>query len=146
MYLSAFYGLMDFSRGTFRYSNYGHLPQYLHRAAQGELESLKAHTSFLGLLFDQGLEERLESSISFEPGDSVLLFTDGVVEAPGARGGQFGEEKLKEFVKGNIRAQAREFNEALIDELKDFSRNSFNDDIFILNVKTIKETAKNGKL
>ena len=134
MYISAFCGLIDFEKKTFNYSNYGHPSQYLYRVSNGAVESMNSHTSFLGLLFRE--EENYEGEISFERGDSILLFTDGVIETLGADRELYGEERLKKFIRRHSLLSNERFNIELIDELRDFSRAGFNDDLFILNVKT----------
>jgi sigma-B regulation protein RsbU (phosphoserine phosphatase) len=135
MYLSAFCGLLDFRQKTFTYSNYGHLPQYLWRAGEKAVVELDSHRSFLGITFDDS--EHHEAVASFEKGDNLLLFTDGVIEARDRSGVEYGEARLRDFMKRHSGASAEPFNEALTSDLKNFSGNSFNDDIFIMNVKVL---------
>jgi sigma-B regulation protein RsbU (phosphoserine phosphatase) len=135
MYLSAFCGILDFRQKTFTYSNYGHLPQYLWRDGEKMILDLDSHRSFLGISFDDS--EHHETVAYFGKGDNLLLFTDGVVEARDQRGSQYGEARLRDFMKRNSGKPAEPFNEALTHELRGVSGNSFDDDIFIMNVKVL---------
>ncbi|WP_239129124.1 PP2C family protein-serine/threonine phosphatase, partial [Sinosporangium siamense] len=94
-FVTAIMAELNLSGGTFRWINHGHLPPVVirggHRSAI--LECPPAHP--MGM--DLGLpvtvcEERLE------PGDQVLLYTDGVVEAGGRHGPEFGLPGLVDFV------------------------------------------------
>lgn len=136
MYLSAFYGMIDFKDKTFRYSNYGHPPQYLYRVAGRKIASLEPHTTFLGAVFDE--TEHHEAEISFERDDQILLFTDGVLETSDGAGEFYGEERLLGFIQRNA-GEVAGFNERLIEDLKKFGLDGFGDDVFILNVKIKKE-------
>jgi sigma-B regulation protein RsbU (phosphoserine phosphatase) len=134
MYLSAFCGLVNFKQRSFSFSNYGHPPQYLYRVSSGDVLSLPAHTSFLGILFDEN--EYHEGHADFKPGDNFLLFTDGVLETVNKSGEFYGEVRLRDFMQKNSGISANAFNDKLVAELRDYGVNGFNDDIFILNVKT----------
>ena len=134
MYISAFCGLLDFKNRRFTYSNYGHPPQYLYRVADGQVRALSAQATLLGVLFDQS--EHYETEAAFEPGDRVLLFTDGVIEAADRQGGFFGQKRLEDFIRRRSDQTGAGFNRDLVEELQRFSGGHFGDDVFILCVRT----------
>lgn len=133
MYLTAFCGLLDYNSKKLIYSNYGHPPQYIYRAANSQIEKVSAQTCFLGLQ-KQG-ENIYQSEMTFDKNDQVLLFTDGVVEARNVSKEIYGAKKLEDFVKSNQNSQIEVFNSRLVEELCRFTNNKFTDDIFILNIK-----------
>ena len=49
MYLSAFCGLLDFSTGEFRYSNFGHPPQLLFQRKNSKVNSMDSQNTLLGV-------------------------------------------------------------------------------------------------
>ena len=91
MFVTLLYVLFDLSDRSFTFANAGHHP-LLCRRADGRIESLNTSGGTpLGILED------MEYPTAFgrlEEGDMMLLFTDGVVEAPDTDDEQFGYEKL----------------------------------------------------
>jgi serine phosphatase RsbU (regulator of sigma subunit) len=134
MYLSAFCGVIDFAKREFRYCNFGHPPQFWFHAQRGEVEEMESHETLLGIQPSQD-GRYSEGKFSFDAGDRLLLFTDGVIEAANAHGQAFGEGKLKTFLRTNDDLPDGAFNERLVEELSSFRGGDFDDDIFILSVK-----------
>lgn len=86
-YLTLFMAVLDGRGEGLRHVNAGHNTQYLLRV-DGGLESLESVGRPLGLLPGGGYEER---RVALCEGDSLFLFTDGVVEAENQAGEPFGE-------------------------------------------------------
>ena len=93
-YVTAVYGVLDPARGHFGYSNCGHTPPLLVRA-DGRYSKLTTGGPPLGLLAGA---RYLSGEVSIEPGDLLVLYTDGVVEAEGPGGEEFGVDRLAEVV------------------------------------------------
>jgi sigma-B regulation protein RsbU (phosphoserine phosphatase) len=79
-----------------------------------------------------------ERFIDLVPGDILLLYTDGLVEAENEAREMFGQERLEQFVRANTHLSARELCEALYAELTRFTgdRNP-EDDTTIVVVKAL---------
>ena len=92
-FITLFFAEIDASRGVLRYTNAGHNYPLLRRA-DGTLVELIAGGIPLGLLEGTAYEQGEES---FGPGDSLLLYSDGITEALDARGQEFGEAPLREM-------------------------------------------------
>ncbi|MDX2150635.1 MAG: SpoIIE family protein phosphatase [Bryobacteraceae bacterium] len=84
-----FYGLYDPASRRLRYSSAGHNPSLLLRA--GAPQWLRTRGVGLGLARTSRFEE---GACVLEPGDLLVLYTDGVTEARNAAGDEFGEERL----------------------------------------------------
>jgi sigma-B regulation protein RsbU (phosphoserine phosphatase) len=78
-----------------RYINCGHPSAILARAS-GEVEHLEATALPLGIFAAWRCEEK---TVTFQPGDLLLVFSDGVLEAGIERGDEFGEERLMQAVR-----------------------------------------------
>ncbi|MDP8217774.1 MAG: PP2C family protein-serine/threonine phosphatase [Candidatus Theseobacter exili] len=139
MYLSSFCGILDFSSGILRYSNYGHPSQFLYCSAEEKVIELESHTSFLGLPFHDGHLYQSEQTI--QAGDRLLLFTDGVIEIRDLFGQEYGYERLKGFLKQNHAMNVKEFDQELLEHLRAYKSGPFMDDIFLVDFK-IKEIEK----
>ncbi len=79
MFATFFYGVLDRRSGVFTYTNAGHNPPLLRRV-DGGLETLEAGGLPLGMLPDVDFAQ---DETTLEPGDALLLFTDGITEAVG---------------------------------------------------------------
>jgi phosphoserine phosphatase RsbU/P len=93
MFVSAFYGVLDSASGKLCCCNAGHNPPLL-RKADGTVEWFAAKGGpALGVIEDAAYEEM---EIDFAPGDTLLLYTDGVTEAIDEDDVPFGEDALKD--------------------------------------------------
>ncbi len=99
-----FYGVIDTGERMIYYSNAGHFAPLLIKAGE-EPESLSDGGIVLGYIRDS---EYLENRRRLDPGDIVLLYTDGVIEAEGPEGEMFGEERLVEIAATLIGRSAGE--------------------------------------
>ena len=132
-YLSAFCGLLDFSRKKLVYSNHGHPPQMLLQSANNKIILMEAQTLMMGIGMDAA--DLYSSETPFAKGDRLVLFTDGVIEAKDKTGELFGYERLEEFVKDSAGADVVEFNTSLTKRLDEFQSGIQNDDIFLLTIQ-----------
>jgi sigma-B regulation protein RsbU (phosphoserine phosphatase) len=79
-----------FSNGTLRYASAGHNPMLLYRRSRA-IEWLPSTGLPLGILADCQCGFR---EVPLQPGDRLVLFTDGVTEAEDRRGEMYGEDRL----------------------------------------------------
>jgi len=103
--------------GTLAVSNAGHMPTYVLRK-DGRLETLEKGGLMVGI-FPQATYE--EESIVLEPGDLVILYSDGVTEAFNAHGDQFEEERLQECLRGAEGRPAGEVLDRLVEAVHGFA-------------------------
>jgi sigma-B regulation protein RsbU (phosphoserine phosphatase) len=92
-FVTLFYGVLDPRSGELAWSNAGHNPPLLVRRG-GELEALEGGGPVLGVVPSMRYEERRGS---MEPGDVLVLFSDGVTEACNPAGVEF-ESRLKTLI------------------------------------------------
>ena len=96
MFVTCLYAILDPVSGRLRYANAGHDLPY-RRHGDGAVE-LRATGMPLGLLPGMGYEEH-ESVL--EPGDTVLFYSDGIVEAHNAQREMFSFGRLQSLVGGH---------------------------------------------
>src|SRR3954463_644481 len=101
MFVTCLYGVLDPATGHLRFANAGHDLPYV--KTDGGVVELRARGMPLGLMPGMVYEE---AETVLEPGDSVLLHSDGVVEAHDPDRGMFGFPRLKETVADNAGGQA----------------------------------------
>ena len=131
MFVTCFYGVLEPKSGTFTYANAGHDLPYLRRG-DGDAEELRARGMPLGLMPDMSYEEK---EIVLEPGDSALLYSDGLVEAHDPKGEMFGFPRLRALVAEH--GEEGSLEEALLEELYSFVGEGWEqeDDITLLTLR-----------
>lgn len=118
--------------GTFMYVNAGHNPPMLLRG--DEVRRLTGGGLPLGLFKGRTYELQHDK---LEPGDLLLVFTDGVTEANDPAENEFGEERLLEVVRANLDADVRTLTEKVFSAIAEFSLGLHNphDDITLVTVR-----------
>jgi sigma-B regulation protein RsbU (phosphoserine phosphatase) len=91
MFVTAVCGLLDPATGRFRLASAGHDPPLL-RTFEGRVLPLDVETG-AAIGIDPGADYPLHDGV-MAPGDTLVLFTDGVTEAESAQGALFGIERL----------------------------------------------------
>ncbi|NIM28320.1 MAG: SpoIIE family protein phosphatase, partial [Gammaproteobacteria bacterium] len=92
--MSCCYVLFESRARRLHYANAGHPYPYLYRAAEGFLQRLEALDPILGAL-DVGAGGYAERTLPWEPGDVLVMYTDGVTEARDPEGRMFEHEALE---------------------------------------------------
>jgi sigma-B regulation protein RsbU (phosphoserine phosphatase) len=108
---------LDPGTGAVEYVNAGHNPPLYYRSNAGMLTPLERTAMPLGIDLEQAFAQ---GALALEPGDFILLYTDGVTEATNAAMEEFGIERLVRVVESNRQNRARELLAALEAELGDF--------------------------
>src|SRR6478672_6599739 len=103
-FVTAFYGILDAPNRTLAYSNAGHNPPLLLNAA-GASRFLEKGEQPLGMFRETRYHEYY---LEFEPGDVLVLYTDGATEANSPQGEEFGRERLAQAVERAYDRPARE--------------------------------------
>ena len=128
------YALIDPPRKMLHMATAGH-PPILHRSAMsGVVTSFRSKNPALGIRrnvdFDHG------ESMHYTPGDLLLLYTDGLLEATNGEGKQFGDELLREhFAKAAGTPQ--QFLATLLSDLRQFTARGegFDDDVSLVCIR-----------
>jgi serine phosphatase RsbU (regulator of sigma subunit)/predicted ester cyclase len=130
MFVTCFYAILDPQSGSLSYANAGHDLPYLHR--DGGAEELRARGMPLGLMPGMGYEEK---DIVLECGESVLFYSDGLVEAHDPKGEMFGFPRLRALVAKH--GEESSLGEFLMEELYSFVGAGWEqeDDITLLTLR-----------
>jgi predicted ester cyclase len=135
MFATCFFAVLDPAEGRLRYSNAGHsLPCCWH---EGIATELRARGVPLGLMPMMDYEEK---EMLLTPGDGVLLYSDGLIEAHDPQLEMFGTPRLKGFV--GTRPVGATLIESLLDELKRFTGEECEqeDDITLLTLRRLRSS------
>jgi predicted permease len=118
-YATFFYAQLDLPNGRLRYVNAGHNPPFLVRRSGEDvaITGLSAGGTVLGLF---PAVEYQDGDIDLRAGDLLVAYTDGVTEARNADGEEFGEERLKEFLRSAVGTPVEEIASTLTDRIREW--------------------------
>jgi len=134
-FVTFFFGVLD-PDGNCSYVNAGHDPPVLMHL-DGSMKELTEGGMVLGLF----PEARYEShTVRLQPGDHLILFTDGVVEAHNAAGEEFGRERLCALLHSKARATAPELLSCLHKALVSFAANTPQSDDITMMILGFRES------
>ena len=124
------YACLDLAKGELRVANAG---QTFPLIVNGHVHELELSGLPLGVDSDS---DYAEATIELQPGDSVILYTDGVLEAENSTGEIFTYERLAALVSANARLKPRAIVARLLQELRAWSGTSRQtDDITIVALR-----------
>jgi sigma-B regulation protein RsbU (phosphoserine phosphatase) len=131
MFLTMFTCMIHLSSGHLTYSGSAHPAAILWRHATKNFERLDSQNPIIG--FDHmPLKQFKQGTVQTYPGDKLILYTDGIIEAEGASGGQLGVRGLLGFLKPAIVKPAEEIGASLLENIKAWSKKPLRDDIYLL--------------
>ncbi len=90
MFVTVWYAVLDPAAHTLTYANAGHNPA-IHRLSSGETQELPHTGTVLGAFSQQTWSER---TLTLEPGDTLIAYTDGLTDAENSRREDYGTERL----------------------------------------------------
>lgn len=127
-FVSFFYGVVDSAARRLTYCNAGHNPPLLIRGG-GNVEALNSGDAVLAQFPEWRFSQR---TIEFNPGDALILFTDGIVEACGPSGDPFGEDNLVRVAAQNRHLEAEHLHHAILEAASEYCGGHFQDDVSLL--------------
>ena len=132
-FATVFFAEYDNATRHLRYANCGHLPPLLLHD-DDSLERLPATATIMGVFkdWDCSLAE-----CQLYPGDTLVLYTDGITESFSPAGEEFGEERLIETLRQNCKLSSSELTAAIVDQIQQFSPHEQHDDITLIIAKCL---------
>jgi sigma-B regulation protein RsbU (phosphoserine phosphatase) len=126
-FVTFFYGVLDADARALHYCNAGH--PYPLLVSSGSIRQLDQGGAVLGVFPAWKYEN---STIELSPGDRLFLFTDGITEAAGPDGQEFGVDKIAAFARAHRARSASALNNLLLAQVTDFCGAKFQDDATLL--------------
>ena len=133
MFVTAFYAIWDPLQQTLCYVNGGHNPPLI-CTADGQVQIVGQYGIALGVIVPISLAEEI---IPIRPGETVLLYTDGVTEAFNGNGEAFGLERLKKVVAAERENSAASVVSAITTAIKEHAQGTPpTDDVTLVVLKS----------
>lgn len=142
-YITMSYAVVDAARGQVTVARAGHELTLMSRRdrATGAYvsEFIGSEGMPLGLvdaeLFESAIEDR---TLEFAPGSTLVLYTDGLTEAPNAEGKEFGNARLADALRAGHGGSAVQINDSILASVEQFvGRTGLRDDYTLLTVKRV---------
>lgn len=133
LFVTVFYGVLDLTTGELTYSNAGHTSPFLLNK-DGAKQLPRRSGLALGII--ENVFEYEENAITLSPGDTLILYTDGVTEAMNAAKQLYGEESLQKELNLLAEKPLEEVLAQIVQKVNIFSgAEEQNDDITLLALR-----------
>lgn len=132
VFVTFFYAVLDTRTQQLTYVNAGHNPPCVLRS-DGRREYLDKGGLVVGIM--PGIEYE-QATVTLGTGDDLVLYTDGITEAMNVEEEMFGEERLEELLVAHRHKSARDIEEHVYTEIRDFAAGAAQaDDLTMVIVK-----------
>ena len=130
-YATLFFADYDDASRRLRYANCGHLPPLLLRAAGEKPNAVWLYPTCTVLgLFEDWKSEIAE--VRLKPGDTLVLYTDGITEATNSQGEEFGEWRLQDTLRKTGQRSPSQLLDELVKTVRQFGAGEQEDDITLV--------------
>jgi sigma-B regulation protein RsbU (phosphoserine phosphatase) len=127
-FVTLFYAMMDVDARTLTYTNAGHCAPMLVRQ-NGTVERLESGGALLGVFRNWVFEQQ---TVTLDPGDRLILFTDGITELKDSTEEEFGEERLEALLRGCRDLPAEQMKQRVLDAIASYNSGEYQDDITVV--------------
>jgi sigma-B regulation protein RsbU (phosphoserine phosphatase) len=131
IFASLFLGFIDKKTRVFYYVSAGHITQCL--TSEDGLRPLPSTGTILGVFEDATYSCNV---IPLNPGDKILLFTDGIIEAAN-NDDMYGFERLEKLLLENREKPIQNMVETLYNDASNFAENVFLDDVTVMGIEIL---------
>jgi len=136
MFMTMFYSEIDTKENCIRWARAGHEPAILFDPDTNFFEDLSGQGVPLGIWKDSAYEE---SKKRINPGQLILIGTDGIKETCNAKGEMFGKNRLKNIMRDHAQKSAKEIIAVLVEAIEDFRfPREMEDDVTLVIIKVDK--------
>jgi len=136
-FITAAFYLIDYQAGGFSFARAGHCHTLYYHSIKEEVSYFRTEGLGLGIIRDASYEKYVKNQFwDYNPGDVMVIYTDGIVEARDGDGNEYGEERLREMLSNCFYQSAEEINNYIREDVQEFSRGlPLHDDQTLLVIK-----------
>ncbi len=120
-FITASYFWINTKKSEMEFSRAGHVPAFLYSKAKGEIDTLEESGMGLGILRNSEYDRYVQSTtVPYNEGDVLLLYTDGIPEAKNRSNEQFDFDRLKKSLIKHSDGTPTQIRDGIIEELNEF--------------------------
>lgn len=127
LFMTCCYVLLDTQSRSLTYTNAGHFFPYLFRKQTGSLEQLESTEPLLGMFGTESASFSKQRR-TWEKGDILVLYSDGITEARNPDGEMFENNRLEQIITANSDKTPAEIKEVVLQTLSDYCGGTEQDD------------------
>lgn len=137
MFVTMFYGMLDWRSAKVEICNAGHNPTLIYRSARDDFERITLKGKPLGVLRSEEFEKHIQSAhVQLEPGDILVQYTDGVNEATNVKEEQFGMDRFLSVIRRCRLSESQVIADRVLEDINAFAGDHpQSDDITVVIVK-----------
>ncbi|RME42689.1 MAG: hypothetical protein D6796_14020, partial [Caldilineae bacterium] len=137
LFITAFVATFDTKNNVLMYASAGHVPGIIYHAQSKTSRLLKATSLPLGIV---GHAAKITQYVHLSPGDTLVLFSDGITDARNPQGEYFGLPRVQQLIHQHADKSPAILKQIILRTLSDFSQTSVaTDDIALTVAKFLQE-------
>ncbi len=128
---------MDLKKKKLEMIRAGHCPAFFYQKASDSICIHREGTLGLGLVRDASFEKYVKKAetISFEPGDFMVLYTDGIIEARNSADEEYGYDRFQAVLESNKEVTPKKLGAEIMKSVTNFAGQDIHDDFTVLIIK-----------
>ena len=123
MFVSFLYLILERGSDVIRFASAGHEPPYIRRIDSGKLEAVESSGLAVGVdkgsVFERAVKDH---QFTMEPGDILILYTDGLIEALNREGEEYGIERFEKSLEDAEGLSAPEILDSILSDNEKFTK------------------------
>jgi len=129
--------IIDYEQGGFVFARAGHCHTLYYHALREEVFYFESQGLGLGIIRNESYEKHIKNQFyDYSPGDVMVIYTDGIVEARGEGGAEYGEDRLKQRLEESYFQEAEDIKAYILADLNAFTHGyPVHDDQTLLVIK-----------
>jgi serine phosphatase RsbU (regulator of sigma subunit) len=131
--------IVDVENQSIQFARAGHCPALYYNTVTNETSYLKSKGLGLGIIRNNGYLKHIQNEeFSYNKGDVMILYTDGIVEANNNEQEEYGYDRLKILVENNVSLNSKQLSDKIVEDVYQFTGTKYlNDDYSFLILKFI---------
>jgi sigma-B regulation protein RsbU (phosphoserine phosphatase) len=136
-FITASFYLIDYEAGGFSFARAGHCHTLYYHSIKEEVSYFQSEGLGLGILRDASYGRHVKNQFwDYNPGDVMVIYTDGIPEARDGDGNEYGEDRLARMLSESFYQSAEEINQHIRRDVQEFSKGlPLHDDQTLLVIK-----------
>ncbi|WP_133271726.1 PP2C family protein-serine/threonine phosphatase [Hymenobacter radiodurans] len=136
-FITASLYIIDYENRGFVFARAGHCHTLYYHSIKEEVSYFRTTGLGLGIIRQDSYEKHIKNQFyDYNPGDVMVIYTDGIVEARGANKEEYGEDRLQQMLERTYYLEAEEIKNMILEDLAEFSRGQpIHDDQTLLVIK-----------
>jgi len=136
-FITAAFYLIDYQAGGFMFARAGHCHTLYYHSIQEEVSYFHTEGLGLGIIRNDSYGKHVKNQFwDYNPGDVMVIYTDGIVEARSSTGEEYGEERLRLRLEECFSQSAEDINTYIRSDVQQFSLGQpLHDDQTLLVIK-----------